>query len=904
MSIITSASGIFTRAETSELKITKETTSLLWSANKHPDIKLLNGGITAKLHNSLSGSKAIIARSGSTIGTDSQIWILKIHYANTINIGMAKITRDLTSVAPLDPPDNVSITYSPGAEDTVVTFTLSLTTLKVEYSGKTQTIDMTPFTGEKMYPWISGVVSDIGFSVSINIYSYMKLYIEDGIAKIDTTNTDDFLINGVSVGGGGAGPTLSENLDLNGFNITGIGSGGLQNLNQIGGVQELNTTAIGTNTTNIGNNATAIGTNTTNIGNNTTAIGTNTTDIGNNTTAIGTNTTDIGTLEDKTQYQSAAASKTTFTGGINVTNGAEQIHTSSTTIAKDKHECKKAGGVLNSDPIYQDLVYADDDTGSSNLVNMISITADENHTTTLRGVDYAIWTNKNGASTTSERFRIDGDDTTYITGGLNTAGDTTTNNLNVTNELTVKCDDNADLLLKTADVGTVDYVLKSNGDGTIKWAAAGGGGGGAGPTLSENLDLNGFDITGSGFTLNGINTKTQNLSAVVGVTTNTGVLDSTTYREGAIDGEILKVKNTNSYYAGAGAGASITTAPGQLLIGEEAGSLITAALPNTAIGNKAMRYAVGSFNTAVGTSSCQSVLGGTNTGDRNVAVGNFTLSNGQTTANNVAIGYTAGSGLTSGDDNVMIGKDVNDTVTDDGASNCIVIGSGSHSAGGVNRCAIGQSITSTKDNQVMLGDAAVVEIINAGNGVCDLGSVTNAFKNLVVNQVNSLTPVGGLYSGLSDGVLISGGTIGSLLPASGVGSLSVPANGFSIGDAYHLVCAGDIPVGDKDDIITITLNQNGTQLAQLSVDMEDSTNTFFELEADFQVRSIGATGQIITNFDFTFNKQLLKDFKGSRHVQLSTIDTTSSSSLTLTAQFAGDLNSTIQTRLFYLRKQY
>ena len=175
-----------------------------------------------------------------------------------------------------------------------------------------------------------------------------------------------------------------------------------------------------------------------------------------------------------------------------------------------------------------------------------------------------------------------------------------------------------------------------------------------------------------------------------------------------------------------------------------------------------------------------------------------------------------------------------------------------------------------------------------------------------VTTINGITPVGGLYSGLSDGALISGSLIGSLLPATGTPSngLSVPANGFKVGDSFHLVCAGDIPVGDKDDIITITLNQDGSQLAQLSVDMEDSTNTFFELEADFQVRSIGVSGQIVTNFDFTFNKQLLKDFKGSRKVQLSTIDTTSASTLTLTAQFGGVYNSTIQTRLFYLRKQF
>ena len=187
-----------------------------------------------------------------------------------------------------------------------------------------------------------------------------------------------------------------------------------------------------------------------------------------------------------------------------------------------------------------------------------------------------------------------------------------------------------------------------------------------------------------------------------------------------------------------------------------------------------------------------------------------------------------------------------------------------------------------------------------------VGSTLKRFVNVWTDKINGLTPVGGLYSGLSNGALISGGTIGSLLPLTGmpVNGLTIPSNGFNIGDSYHLVCAGDIPVGDTDDVITVQLKQNGILLAEIDVDMEDSTNTFFELETDIQIRSIGVTGEIITNFDFTFNKQLLKDFKGSRKVQLSTIDTTISTSLTLTAQFSGQLNSSIQTRLLYLRKQF
>ena len=391
------------------------------------------------------------------------------------------------------------------------------------------------------------------------------------------------------------------------------------------------------------------------------------------------------------------------------------------------------------------------------------------------------------------------------------------------------------------------------------------------------------------------------LTGNLGVSLNT---ESTTYTEGGVAGVLLKVANVSTLYAGVGAGASLTTSANSVLIGDGVGSSITTGDFNIGIGNNALQYSEGNLNTAVGVFSQRGVSGGTNSGVRNTSLGANSLVDGDTTSSNVAVGYYAGGGMVSGLRNTLIGAKVNNSITDDGSVECIIIGNESRSGGGTNRCVIADAITATKDNQMVLGNASVIEIVNGGNGVCDLGSVANPFKNLVINQVNSLTPVGGLYSGLSDGVLISGGTLGSMLPASGVGSLTVPANGFAVGDAYHLVCAGDIPVGDKDDVITITLNQDGVQLAQLSVDMEDSTNTFFELEADFQVRSIGATGSVLTNFDYTFNKQLLKDFKGSRKVQLSTIDTTSASTLTLTAQFTGQLNSTCQTRLFYLRKQY
>ena len=173
-------------------------------------------------------------------------------------------------------------------------------------------------------------------------------------------------------------------------------------------------------------------------------------------------------------------------------------------------------------------------------------------------------------------------------------------------------------------------------------------------------------------------------------------------------------------------------------------------------------------------------------------------------------------------------------------------------------------------------------------------------------SINGLTPVGGLYSGISNGVVInqaSGQT--DLLPVSSVGSLSVPANAFQVGDAYHLVVAGIFPTESKADDITIDVKQDGTTIASINLDLEDfdvkSSN--FELEMDFVVRATGVAGVIASNLDFSYNKKISKDFKGTRSTDITTVDTTTASSLSVLATVNG-ATSSIQSRLAYLRKQY
>jgi hypothetical protein len=284
-------------------------------------------------------------------------------------------------------------------------------------------------------------------------------------------------------------------------------------------------------------------------------------------------------------------------------------------------------------------------------------------------------------------------------------------------------------------------------------------------------------------------------------------------------------------------------------------------------------------------------------------------------SNGNLIDFDAGAGdleLQSGVGNNIEIKAGNDTAQISGA-NAVLIGTsiagvqGAFSSIGETTTNMSQTFTSNLTSIQQLGNQIIrfePTIITSSKNI-DMNN--NDIEN--VNSINGLTAVGGVYAGTSDGTLIDNTTEQSLLPLSGVGSLTIPANGFSVGDCFHCVVAGDCSF-DKADTIQIKLKENGSILAQTPVfALEDAkgANNAFEIEIDFTIRSIGATGSIGTNFDFTYNKTGLdsKDFRGTRAMDVQPIDTTVSSTLDVTVQFPTNVTpSTLQTRLFRLQKVY
>lgn len=180
---------------------------------------------------------------------------------------------------------------------------------------------------------------------------------------------------------------------------------------------------------------------------------------------------------------------------------------------------------------------------------------------------------------------------------------------------------------------------------------------------------------------------------------------------------------------------------------------------------------------------------------------------------------------------------------------------------------------------------------------------TDQSKMVLLSSVS--TP--GLYAQTVQGPTIN--TVGEQsIIGSGVGSLSIPANAFTIGDSFHGKIGGLISArggGNRSEII-IQIRSNGTILATSGVfDLDNATNEGWELELDFTIRSIGAAGIISTNGNFVYTKDNNRSVFGYIFQDTETIDTTTISTLDITIEWSV-LNSgdNIHSENFVLYKAY
>lgn len=183
-------------------------------------------------------------------------------------------------------------------------------------------------------------------------------------------------------------------------------------------------------------------------------------------------------------------------------------------------------------------------------------------------------------------------------------------------------------------------------------------------------------------------------------------------------------------------------------------------------------------------------------------------------------------------------------------------------------------------------------------------------KYSTLNSVNYIPGNSyGLFAQTANSTIITATTSELSLIGSGVGTLSVPANGFRIGDSFRADFGGQLS-SKNNDTIRIKVKAGSAILADSGVQtMSTAVDDIWQFSINFTIRALGAAGvaSIVALGVFHTTKQSNGAPQGFAFntVNNTTFDTTISNILDVTAQFSSNsaLNS-IFTDIFVLNKIY
>lgn len=188
---------------------------------------------------------------------------------------------------------------------------------------------------------------------------------------------------------------------------------------------------------------------------------------------------------------------------------------------------------------------------------------------------------------------------------------------------------------------------------------------------------------------------------------------------------------------------------------------------------------------------------------------------------------------------------------------------------------------------------------------------TIAPLSAVVQAVISQLPAGlyGLFAQTVSSTPVAATTTEGSLIGAGLGSLSVPANGFAVGDSFRATFAGHISA-HNNDTLRLRLKSGSVLLADTgAITMPGITNLHWTMWIDFTVRAIGPAGTavIASGGQFTYMKNASNAFEGDAFsiVNNSTFNTTVLNTLSVTAQWSSNnASNSIYSELFNLYKTY
>jgi hypothetical protein len=176
-------------------------------------------------------------------------------------------------------------------------------------------------------------------------------------------------------------------------------------------------------------------------------------------------------------------------------------------------------------------------------------------------------------------------------------------------------------------------------------------------------------------------------------------------------------------------------------------------------------------------------------------------------------------------------------------------------------------------------------------------------------SANSFTIIGGLFAQTANSTPITGTTVETTLLDGGVGSLTVPANFFKVGDSF-VASLGGIISSVNNDTLQIRVKSGSVILGDTGlITMPQCTNQHWDLQVRFTIRALGAAGvAAVASFgQFTFSKDASNAYEGSDFstVNNTTFATTISNTLGITAQWSSNnAGNNIYSESFILTKIY
>ena len=215
-----------------------------------------------------------------------------------------------------------------------------------------------------------------------------------------------------------------------------------------------------------------------------------------------------------------------------------------------------------------------------------------------------------------------------------------------------------------------------------------------------------------------------------------------------------------------------------------------------------------------------------------------------------------------------------------------------------------QCYSTVQEEGVSLPQRSIIDFQGGGVTASD-----NGVKTIVTIPSVPPSVSYGLFAQTSLSAPITFATGEQTLFGVGVGTLTVPANGFSVGDSFTCKLCGAMSCANNQNI-RFRVKSNGVVLIDTGIiQMPQLTSKVYDLAIDFTVTKIGGLGvaELFANSLFSYNKDANNQIEGINKgiIDSTTFNTTIINTLDVTAEWlTNNAINSIRSQNFVLTKVY